>query len=335
MDLHIGVVGTGAIGEDHIRRITDIITGAKVSALSDINSDNAKRIAKQYNAKFYATGEEVIWASEVDAVVIASWDETHAYYVTECIKAGKFVLCEKPLATLAEDCRKIVDAEIEAGIQLVQVGFMRRFDRGYKQMKDVIDSGKIGEPLMLHCIHRNRVPGPKHTTGMSIKNSVIHEIDILRWLLGEDYKSAQVILPKRTKLAKEGLQDPQIILLETQSGVRIDVESFVNCQYGYDVQSEVVGEMGTVRLPDPANVIMRLEGTRSYNIFPDWSDRFIEAYDIELQQWVNAVKDKVVEGPNSWDGYAACITADACTKAREEGIIVPITMPKQPGFYAK
>lgn len=335
MDLRIGVIGTGAIGEDHIRRITNVITGAKVVAVSDINQDKAKKIADKYHAKFYATGEEVIQAAEVEAVVIASWDPTHAQYVIASIKAGKFVLCEKPLATSAEDCRRVVENEIEGGKQLVQVGFMRRFDIGYRQIKSVIESGKIGEPLMIHCVHRNRIPGPKHTTEMNIKNSVIHEIDVLRWLLGEDYKTAQVLMPKSSKLAEDGLRDPQIVLLETKSGVRIDVESFVNCQYGYDVQCEVVGETGTVRLPDPANVVMRSQGIRSYEIFPDWSDRFVEAYDIEFQQWVDAVKQGKVKGPTAWDGYVACVTADVCTKAREKGTIENIDMPECPEFYKK
>lgn len=335
MDLRVGVIGTGAIGEDHIRRLTDVITGAKVVALSDINMEKAQRIADKYGAKFYTTGEEVIEAPEVDAIVIASWDPTHAQYVIASIKAGKFVLCEKPLATSAEDCKKIVETEIEGRKQLVQVGFMRRFDRGYRQIKSVIENGKIGEPLMIHCVHRNRIPGPKHTTEMNIKNSVIHEIDVLRWLLGENYKTAQVLMPKSSSLAEAGLRDPQIVLLETQSGVRIDVESFVNCQYGYDVQCEVVGETGTVRLPDPANVVMHSQGVRSYEIFPDWSDRFIEAYDIEFQQWVDAVKQGVVKGPTAWDGYVACVTADACTEARENGAIVTITMPECSKFYNK
>ena len=335
MNLRVGIIGTGAIGEDHIRRLTHVITGAKVVALSDIKVVNAKKIASKYGAKFYETGEEVINAPEVDAIVIASSDPTHAQYVIAAIKSGKYVFCEKPLATSAEDCKRIIEAEIAGGKQLVQVGFMRRFDRGYGQIKSVIENGKIGEPLMIHCIHRNRIPGPNHTTEMNIKNSVIHEIDVLRWLLGEGYKTAQVLMPKSSSFAKDGLRDPQIVLLETDSGVRIDIESFVNCQYGYDVQCEVVGETGTVRLPDPANVLMRSEGASSYGIFPDWSDRFIEAYDIEFQQWVDSVKQGVVKGPTAWDGYVACITADACTEARESGAIVTITMPQCSTFYNK
>jgi myo-inositol 2-dehydrogenase/D-chiro-inositol 1-dehydrogenase len=333
MDLRVGIIGTGTIGEDHTRRLTEVIAGVKIAAISDIDVVKAKRIADKLGAKFYNTGEEVIEAPEVDAVIIASWDPSHAQYVIESIKAGKFVFCEKPLATSADDCKRIVQAEIVGGKQLVQVGFMRRYDRGYRQIKSVIENGKIGEPLILHCVHRNRIPGPKHTTEMNIKNSVIHEIDVLRWLLGEDYKTAQVLMPKCSSLSENGLQDPQIVLLETQSGIRIDIESFVNCQYGYDVQCEVVGETGTVRLPDPANVVMRSSGTCSYGIFPDWMDRFVEAYDAELRQWVDTVKKGIAKGPTAWDGYVACITADACTEAREKGIMVSISIPECPAFY--
>lgn len=333
MELRIGVIGTGFIGEDHTKRLTHVITGAKVVAVTDINVQNAKRIAKEYDAKFYESGEELINAEEVDAVLIASWDPTHAQYVVESVKAKKYVFCEKPLATSAEECKWIVEEEIACGKQLVQVGFMRRYDRGYRQIKSVIDSGEIGEALMMHCVHRNRVPGPKHTTEMNIKNSVIHEIDVLRWLLNEDYKTAQVLVPKTSRHAEEGLLDPQIVLLETESGVRIDIESFVNCQYGYDVQCEVVGEDGTVKLPNPANVIKKAQGSYSYEIFSDWSERFPEAYDVQLQEWVDAVKRGVVEGPSAWDGYVACITADACTEARVSGTIVSIPTEKCPEFY--
>src|SRR5205823_4792743 len=127
------------------------------------------------------------------------------------------------------------------GKPLVQVGYMRRYDQGYRALKEVIDNGKIGEPLMVHCAHR--APSVSNFSGdMAITDAFVHEIDVLRWLLNDDYVSAQVILPRKTRFADNGLQDPHVVLLETTRGIRIDTEIFVNCQYGYDIQCQVVGE---------------------------------------------------------------------------------------------
>lgn len=332
-ELRIGVIGTGGIGRDHIRRITHVITGAKVVAVSDINKRVAKEVAQQYDAKFYDSGEELIASPEVDAVVVTSSDQTHAKYVLACIAAGKYVLCEKPLASTAKDCLEIVKAETAYGKRLVQVGFMRRFDRGYQALKEVIKSGKIGAPLLIHACHRNRSHIPEFTSDMVIVTSGIHEIDISRWLLDEDYESGQVLTGKQNRNSKAGLIDPQIMLLKTKSGVLIDVEVNLCSGYGYDIQCEVVGEKGTVRLPDPNTVLVRSEGQHSYEIYSEWSERFIEAYDIEFQQWVNAVKKDAVDGPSAWDGYSACIAADALIKSRNNSIVEPIITAERPQLY--
>jgi len=335
MDLKVGVIGTGFIGREHIKRINNKLSGAQVTAVNDINVEAAKSIAEKFNTKFYNSAVDLINSDEVEAIIVASWDPTHAEFVLESIKAGKYVFCEKPLATSAEETLMIIDEEIKFGKKVVQVGFMRRYDRGYREIKNEIENKEIGVPLIIHSIHRNKVPEPQFTTEMSIKNSVIHEIDLYRWLLGEDYKIAQVVIPKMSKNGKGELLDPQIVLLETESGVRIDVESFVNCQYGYDVRCEVVGEEGTLTLADPHQTIKRKGGEKSHPIFLDWSDRFSEAYDIELQEWINDVKKDEMNGPSSWDGYMASYTADLCSQARINNEIIEIPTQKCPDFYCK
>ena len=99
-----------------------------------------------------ASAEELIASPEIDAVVIASWDGTHADLAVKCIQAGKPVFCEKPLATTLEDAKKVVEAEKASGKRLLQIGFMRRFDPDYIKMKKILDSGELGAPLMAHCI---------------------------------------------------------------------------------------------------------------------------------------------------------------------------------------
>jgi len=336
MVLRVGVIGTGAIGQDHIHRITNVLSGAEVVAVTDINHEQANAVVKneKIDAKVYDNGHDLIKADEVDAVLVTSWGPTHEEFVLASIAAGKPVFCEKPLATTAEGCMRIVEAEMAYGKQLVQVGYMRRYDQGYRLLKDVLDNGKIGEPLMVHCAHR--APSVSNFSGdMSITDAFVHEIDVLRWLLDDDYVSAQVILPRKTRLALNDLQDPHIVLLETKKGIRIDTEIFVNCQYGYDIQCQVVGETGIAYLPEPSSVMLRSAARLSTRILMDWKERFVDAYNVELQDWINSTLNGEMNGPSAWDGYVAAVTSDACVEAKRTGQIVPISMPERPRFYEK
>jgi myo-inositol 2-dehydrogenase/D-chiro-inositol 1-dehydrogenase len=335
MTLKLGVIGTGAIGQDHIRRCTSTLSGARVVALNDIDREQAQRVIEEQglDARLYDDAHELIRAADVDAVLVTSWGPTHEEFVLAAIAAGKPVFCEKPLAISAAGCKRIVEAEIAAGKRLVQVGFMRPYDSGYRALKEVLNSGRIGAPLMLHCAHRNPTVGDSYITSMAITDTLIHELDVLRWLLDDDYVSAQVIFPRKTSKAFSHLKDPQIVLLETAKGVRIDVEIFVNCQYGYDIQCEVVGESGVARLPEPSAVQMRSEAKLSMEILTDWKQRFIAAYDVELQGFIDGVRDERLSGPSAWDGFAAAVSADACVEAQQSGAIVAISLPQRPAFY--
>ncbi|ARF48149.1 Gfo/Idh/MocA family protein [Pantoea stewartii] len=335
MTLKLGVIGTGAIGQEHIRRCNNVLEGAKVVAVSDINAEGAKAALQRLNsdADVCEDGFAVIQSPNVDAVLVTSWDPTHEAFTLAAIEAGKPVFCEKPLAMSAEGCRRIVDAEIKHGKRLVQVGFMRPYDAGYRALKKVITDGDIGEPLMLHCAHRNPTVPENYNTEMAITNTLIHELDVLRWLTRDDYKTVQVVFPRISSKARPHLKDPQIVLFETQKGIRIDVEIFVNCTYGYDIQCEVVGEEGIARLPEPSSVQLRKDAKLSNTILVDWKDRFIEAYDVELQAFINDVKAGQLTGPSAWDGFAASVAADACIKAQKSGAIEPIEMPARPAFY--
>ncbi|RIX99686.1 gfo/Idh/MocA family oxidoreductase [Aureimonas flava] len=335
MTLKIGVIGTGAIGQEHIGRLHGKLVGSTVVAVNDINLENARVVAERLcpSASVHATGQALIDSPEVDAVVVTSWGPSHEEFVLASIAAGKPVFCEKPLATTAEACQRIVEAEIAAGRQLVQVGFMRRYDAGYRQLKEVVASGRIGAPLLLHCAHRNPSVPAHYVGDMGITDTFIHEIDVLRWLVDDDYVSAQVIEGKKSRHALNDLSDPYMIVLKTRSGVVIDTEVFVNCQFGYDIQCQVVGEDGTASLPEPATVPMRQASQAGRALLMDWKLRFIDSYDVELQEWVQATTEGKVTGPTAWDGYFAAVTSDACVEAKRTGQIVPITTMDKPDFY--
>ncbi len=333
-ELRVGLIGTGAIGRTHIERINTKLQGAKVVAAADVAVEFGKKVAADYGLLAFDSPEELINSSEVDAIVVCTGDDDHEWLTVAAIKAGKYVFCEKPLAPTAEGAKRVVDAEMAAGKKLVQVGFMRRYDPGYVQLKETIKSGKIGDALMLHCAHRNpEIPGSLGwNTTMAVENSLIHEIDVLRWLLGEDYDTAEVVFPRKSRHADD-YQDPQVMILTTKSGVRIDVESYVNCRYGYDIQCEVVCEDGTVRLPEPNNAPLRTNASIVNPICESWSQRFTDAYNLEFQAWINASKAGTVDGPTAWDGYVAAITATAASKARDTQTRVTIEMEDMPAFY--
>lgn len=335
MTLKIGVIGTGMIGRDHTRRIQQVLAGAEVVALSDVNLASAESVRADLapHAKLYETGEALIAAPEVDAVLVTSWGATHEPYVLAAVAAGKPVFCEKPLATTAEGARRIVEAEVAHGKRLVQVGFMRRYDAGYLALKQAVQQ-HTGAPILVHAAHRNPAVPEAYVTPMAIHDTLIHEIDVFRWLLDDDYVSARVLYPRNAARSHSKLRDPQVVVLETAKGVLIDVEIFVNCQYGYDIQCEVVGEAGTARLPEPMAVALRLDAKRQSSILTDWKDRFVASYDVELQDFIAAASKGGATGPSAWDGYAAAVTSDACVQAQESaGQAVAIELPARPALY--
>lgn len=336
MTVKFGVIGTGGIGRTHIDRITNRISGGEIVAVTDIRESSARSAVEdfQLNAEVYLDDKSLIADKNVDAVIVTSWGPAHAESVLAAIDAGKFVFCEKPLTTKAEQALEIVDAEMNHGKQLVQVGFMRRYDKGYKQLKRAVVNNDIGNPLMIHCCHRNKETGENYTTDMAVTDTLIHEIDTLHWLVNDDYKSVQAVFPKRTTQALSHLQDPQLFIIETKSGIVITIEVFTNCQYGYDIQCEVVGELGTIKLPEVATAVMRKDASLQQPLLTDWSDRFVDAFDAEFQDFIDSIKKNgAPQGPNSWDGYIAAITGDACVKAQVSGQREVIELKERPEFY--
>ncbi|MGE4548149.1 MAG: Gfo/Idh/MocA family protein [Intestinibacillus sp.] len=332
MELRIGLVGTGGIGRTHIERINTKLQGAKVVACADPAGAFGLSVAEKYGIRGYENPLDMINDPEIDAIMCTTADQYHEEYVMASIKAGKHVFCEKPLAPKADACKRIVEAEIAAGKKFVQVGFMRRYDSGYKQLKAAIDSGKYGEVLLLHCAHRNpEVVGYWDDT-MAVENSMVHEIDVLRWLLGEDYATAEVRFGKSSRHSN-GLHDPQIMILTTKSGVRIDVESYVNNRNDYHIKCEVVCEDAVLNMPQPDYISINAGGTTAHAMFADYAQRFGDAYDTEIQSWINATKEGRVDGPNAWDGYACQIAAAAASKARETQTIVDVVYDEMPDFY--
>jgi myo-inositol 2-dehydrogenase/D-chiro-inositol 1-dehydrogenase len=334
VDLTIGVIGTGNIGTDHVRRLSAEVAGARVAAVYDLDTERAATVAAGVGARTHADAVDVIVDPAIDAVVIASPGDTHADLVLACLAAEKPVLCEKPLATTGDAALKVVAAEAAYGRRLVQVGFNRRYDPGYLELEATLRSAGVGEVLVLHCIHRNPAAPPGFTSDMVLTDSVIHEIDTARWLLGQEITAVRVVPTRRSPNAAGDLLDPQVVLLETDAGVVVDIEVFVNCRYGYDVRCEVVGAAGTVALDSPGTGTLTRDGVRGLHIAADFRERFGPAYRAELQHWVDGVRAGATGGPSAWDGYAATVVAECCVESLSSGRRTTVAVADRPALYA-
>jgi myo-inositol 2-dehydrogenase/D-chiro-inositol 1-dehydrogenase len=335
MTIRVGVIGTGGIGTDHATKLANTVSGSSVSAVTDINRARAEAVARAVgDARVFADGFELITSDEVDAVLITSIGETHAAFTLACIEAGKPVLCEKPLAPTTPECLQVLEAEVARGERLVIVGFMRRYDAGYQQVKASIDGGAIGDALILHNVHRNATAPETFTSFMTMTDSMIHEIDVSRWLLGEELVSVQVIPPKRSAKAPAHLQDPQFAAFTTESGILSTVDFFANCQYGYDVRCELVGSEGTASLLNPVMASQITSGSDVTVVPPDWRVRFGAAYQAELQAWISGLIRGEIVGPSAWDGYAATRVTEFGVSAVESGERLAIDYVAKPDLYA-
>ncbi|MBW9216614.1 Gfo/Idh/MocA family oxidoreductase [Mumia sp. zg.B53] len=328
--LRVGVVGAGAMGADHVRTLTTTVPGVAVTQVYDRDTDRAEQVAAAAGGVAARSAEDLIASDEVDAVVVASPDATHADLVLACIAAGKPVLCEKPLAVTSEEALGVVEAEVSAGRRLVQVGFMRRYDPGYNRLKATVSSGALGEVRVVHNVHRNASSATSATGPGIVTGSMIHELDTVPWLLDDEVVGIRVESP-----VKDGLPDPQLATLEMAGGALATVEVFVNAGYGYDVRCEVVGTSGTAALTRGADVSTRIAGVEGIVVASDFVVHFADAYRVELSAWTRAARAGGVDGPTAWDGYLANLVAEAGVTALTSGVRQAVTPVPRPDLYPR
>lgn len=332
MTVRVAVIGAGTMGSDHAR-VLGLATGlARVQVVCDVDQARARAIAEEVGAKDISSDPLACVSSvEVDGVVVASPDDTHVELTIAAIKAGKHVLCEKPLASESTDCLRVLNAEAQAGRRLVQVGFMRRFDLAYEEMMAAVSRGIIGRSLLMHTVHRN-VAAPKwFTPDMVVTNSAPHDFDITRAVLRAELTDVVARSPAAAGNVTTGA--PVFMLFSTDKGQAASVEVNVNAGYGYEIKGELVGETGTIRLHNPSASEINSGLALSVTYAKDGQVRFADAYRKQDVAWIKSISTGVPVGASAWDGYCVTVVAEAVLAAVRSGEKVPIHYTRKPSIY--
>ena len=333
MTIRIAVIGAGLMGADHARIVAQDLPGAALQVVCDMDIARARVVAGAHGAADVANDPDAVIArTDVDAVIIASPDVTHAPLSLACIRAGKRVLCEKPLSQSSADCVAVMQAEQAAGARFVQLGFMRRYDQAYVEMRAALTKGQLGRALMMHNFHRNvAIPAGDFTGAMAITNSAPHEFDVVRHVLGTEYASIAAWQPKRS----DALVAPVFMVLETTTGQLVNIEINNNAAYGYDVRAELVGEAASIAMNHVAytRIDRALATATAYEA--DWRGRYAEAYRRQNRAFLRFVETGSFPdiASSAWDGYAAAVVAEAGVRALSEGRKMPIEMITKPELY--
>ena len=329
--VRVGVIGAGAMGAAHVETLSRWVPGAAVTAIFDADEARCAEVAAGVGARAAESAESVITGADVDAVLVVAPDPLHEELALACLAVGKPTLCEKPLATSVEGSRRVVEAEVALGRRLLQVGFMRRFDPAYLELRAAVHDGSIGEVRAMHCVHRNASAHPSMTSEGVLVNSMIHEFDSVPWLLDDQLAAVTVFA---SAVPAGALQDVQVAVLETASGRVVTVEVSVNARYGYDIQTEVTGTDGTVSLTSPYGISRRTANLDGREVKSDFVTRFVDAYRVELAAWVSGVRAGSLPAPSAWDAHVANLGAFAAVDSLRGGGRVAVPQEDRPSLYA-
>ena len=333
MTTRIAVIGAGLMGADHADIVARDMPGATLQVVCDMDEARAKAVAEAHAAKDVGTDPEAVIArADVDAVIIASPDFTHAPLSKACIAAGKRVLCEKPLSQNPTECLDVMQAEEATGARHVMLGFMRRYDQSYVEMRAALADGSLGRALMMHNFHRNvETPAADFTGAMAITNSAPHEFDVVRHVLGTEYASITAHQPKRS----DARVAPVVMVLDTTDGQLVTIEINNNAAYGYDVRAELVGEAGSVAMNTIAYTRTDVKLASATRYDADWRTRYREAYVRQNRDFLRFVETGSFPeiASDCWDGYCAAAVAETGVKALETGTKQSVEMIAKPEFY--
>lgn len=327
--LNIALIGAGRIGRVHAASIV-AHPGCRLATISDAVEAAASSLAAETGAKT-APAETAITDPATDAVMICAPTDVHAALIETAARTGKPVFCEKPVDLDAGRIRACLDVVRKAGIPLM-IGFNRRFDPSFRDLKRRLDAGRVGSIELVTIISKDPSPPPVsyiERSGGLFRDMMIHDLDMARFLLGEE--------PVTVHAAGSALVDPAIgaagdvdtavVTLTTASGKLVSITNSRRATYGYDQRIEVHGSTGMLAAGNRTATTVTEAGTAGYSTdpaLPFFLERYADAYRAELDAFVTAIRGDTVPEPGGEDGLAAQILADAATESAKSGRVVTL-----------
>lgn len=330
--LNIGLVGVGRMGIAYAQYLAYRVPGATLSAVADVRAEAAEAARAQFGAaRAYSDFHDLVRDPAVDAVVVMTPTKLHKEVVLAAAAAGKPIFCEKPLALSLEDAVLMRDAVAKSGV-FFQLGFMRRFDAGYAAAKRKIEAGAIGKPCVFKSSSKDKQrPSvdylrPENSGGLFIDMG-IHDFDLARWFMGDVasvYSTGGVLA--YPEMEGIGDWDNALTNLRFRSGCIGMVSLSRNGVYGYGIHTEIVGTEGTIQIgyDRETPVLLMTKDTIAHDTVPGFYERFENAYIVQLQDFVQNLRQQRPPPITLEDGIAAQQIALAATRSAQEDRVVEV-----------
>jgi scyllo-inositol 2-dehydrogenase (NAD+) len=325
--LNVGLIGLGRLGRIYARDLSTRIACTRLAAVADVDRTAVDEIAREFDVPFSTTNpHDLISHPSVDAVVIVTPTSTHRAVTEAAAASGKAVFCEKPLSISLDEAAAIKLAVDRSGI-FFQMGFMRRFDRGFAAAKQRLDEGAIGDAVVFKSTSRDpfrpsvEYADPRSSGGM-ILDMGIHDFDLARWFMGE-VATVQAIggVLAYPELGVVGDIDNAIVSLVFASGRLGVVDLTRNGIYGYDIITELLGTQGTLRVGyiRETPLLIMTKGMVAHDTVPYFMERFAQAYTSQLENFAQNVLHGRQPPITVDDGVQALRIAVAATRAQHTG----------------
>jgi predicted dehydrogenase len=335
--LGIAVIGSGRAGMIHARNFAAGIDGARLVAMVDpVPAARAAALAELGITRGYADYREALADPAVQAVVVVTPTVFHKEIVVAAAAAGKHVLCEKPMAMNADECAAIIAACEAAGVKL-QIGFMRRFARDFLAAKEALDSGAIGQPVLVKSLTRGpSVPQPwmydiaKSNGPLAEVNS--HDIDALRWFAGDDFSEVYAVAGNYrcpdARASHPDFYDNVAMTIRFARGAQGMIDGAQGVGYAYDARLEVLGTKGVLLVGALEASSVVVCGSDSRLVSPavrSWRDLFTDAYREEDRAFIRCILEDRAPSPSGRDGLEAVKAVNAGNQSIRTGLPVKLS----------